>query len=40
MSIFRRKARHRHEWHVVGYGGCGWFLLRCLCGATEIDGLL
>lgn len=29
--------RHRHEYVHVGYGGCGWSLYRCACGATEID---
>lgn len=33
-----RKQRHRHDWVVVGYGGCGWFLWRCECGDTEIGG--
>ena len=28
--------KHRHKWVVVGYGGCGWFLFRCKCGAKEI----
>ena len=28
---------HRHVWVWVGYGGAGWSLFRCDCGATEID---
>lgn len=26
-----------HAWRTVGYGGAGWYLLRCdECGAEEI----
>jgi len=28
--------RHRHAYRTVGYGGAGWHLLRCDCGAEEI----
>ena len=28
---------HEHLWRTVGYGGAGWYLLRCdKCGAKEI----
>ena len=28
---------HEHLWRTVGYGGAGWYLLRCdECGAEEI----
>lgn len=29
-------GQHEHTWHTVGYGGAGWYLLRCECGAVEI----
>ena len=29
--------KHEHVWRTVGYGGAGWYLLRCdECGAEEI----
>lgn len=29
--------KHEHTWRYVGYGGAGWYLLRCdECGAEEI----
>jgi len=32
------RSKCRHEWVVIGYGGCGWLLLQCTkCGAKEID---
>jgi len=37
MNWFRRKRRHRHNYERVGYGGAGWSLFRCACGAEEID---
>ena len=37
VSIFKRRPRHAHEWVYVGYGGAGWHLYRCGCGAVEID---
>ena len=30
------KPAHRHTYRTVGYGGAGWYLLRCECGAVEI----
>lgn len=36
MRWLRRKARHRHNYKRIGYGGAGWWLLRCECGAEEI----
>lgn len=37
MWFIRRKPRHQHEWITVGYGGAGWYSLRCAtCPATEI----
>ena len=37
MNWFRRKPKHRHDWNVIGYGGCGWFLIRCAtCGLEDI----
>lgn len=32
----RRTPKHRHSYKRVGYGGAGWWLLRCECGAEEI----
>lgn len=32
-----RRRRHRHNYERVGYGGGGWSLYRCACGAEEID---
>ena len=32
-----KTTKHRHTWAWVGYGGAGWSLYRCECGATEID---
>ena len=32
--------RHSHDWELVGYGGAGWYLLRCkdpACEEIEID---
>ena len=32
-----RTKPHKHLWRTVGYGGAGWYLLRCdECGAEEI----
>ena len=32
-----RPKPHEHLWRTVGYGGAGWYLLRCdECGAEEI----
>jgi hypothetical protein len=29
--------RHKHEWVTVGYGGAGWFSIRCeTCGERDI----
>ena len=33
----RAPRRHVHTYVRVGYGGAGWSLYRCPCGATEID---
>lgn len=33
----RPYGKHRHEWVRVGYGGAGWSLYECACGAKEID---
>ena len=31
------RPKHEHVWRTVGYGGAGWYLLRCdECGAEEI----
>ena len=31
------RPKHEHTWRTVGYGGAGWYLLRCdECGAEEI----
>lgn len=31
------KHKHKHNWRTVGYGGAGWYLIRCdECGAEEI----
>ena len=27
---------HTHAWVTVGYGGCGWYLLKCPCGERSI----
>jgi hypothetical protein len=37
MRWLRRRPRHRHDFKRVGYGGAGWSLFRCVCGAEEID---
>jgi hypothetical protein len=31
------RPKHHHQWVRVGYGGAGWSLFQCWCGATEID---
>lgn len=37
MLLFWRRAKHRHNFQRVGYGGAGWSLFQCACGAQEID---
>lgn len=32
-----RKPKHRHRYVRIGYGGAGWSLYQCACGAKEID---
>jgi len=32
-----RRGKHEHDWVRVGYGGAGWSLFRCECGAEDID---
>lgn len=33
----RPKHKHKHTWRIVGYGGAGWYLLRCdKCGGKGI----
>lgn len=32
-----KSTYHRHHYERVGYGGAGWSLFECACGATEID---
>jgi hypothetical protein len=35
---WRRKLRHQHDWFTVGYGGAGWYLIRCRdCGEKDIS---
>lgn len=31
------RDKHRHDYQWVGYGGAGWSLYQCACGAKEID---
>ena len=33
---FHRKPQHVHNYQRIGYGGAGWSLFRCVCGAEEI----
>lgn len=36
-AMFHREPKHRHDMRRVGYGGAGWSLYRCACGAEDID---
>lgn len=31
-----RPARHEHVWVLRGYGGAGWSVYQCACGASEV----
>jgi hypothetical protein len=31
------RVKHEHKYVRIGYGGAGWSLYRCACGAEEID---
>lgn len=33
---WKRRAKHRHDWRVIGYGGAGWHVIACTCGARDI----
>lgn len=39
LSKARRhpKVKHIHDFVWMGYGGAGWSIYRCKCGAEEID---
>ena len=30
------RVKHTHTWVTAGYGGCGWYLLKCSCGERSI----
>jgi len=32
----KKQVIHVHHYTIVGYGGCGWYLLSCGCGEKEI----
>jgi hypothetical protein len=36
MRWLRRTPKHRHEWVRGGYGGAGWYVYTCACGASDI----
>lgn len=37
LRLGPKQPKHEHTWRTVGYGGAGWYLIRCdECGAKEI----
>jgi hypothetical protein len=37
LGLSPRPPKHRHDYQRVGYGGAGWSLYRCACGAEDIN---